>query len=413
MAGLFEYLDWRGDVPFSADPFNEVDNLVLSELAYVDFEGLVPGPESGPALKTAPGDYSRTGIQVSSLNGFPLSARLPSVPIQEVCTGFWKKHTKLEIERSNTLFKRAPFLLEKLCSGARFGTMRLAGYINQVSEEKGEQFSAIICILDDETVYVAFRGTDDTLIGWKEDFTLCFMKQTAGQKSAEEYLSRCFGGMDLSKAGESFPIRVGGHSKGGNFAVYAAAFCRKDVRARITDVYTNDGPGFLEEIIQSQEYRDILPRVHSIIPEESIFGLLLENGYYHKVIKSSNKGLWQHDALSWKVMRNRFEEAYGLSEGSILLEKTIESWINDMSFEERREVVDTLFSLLFDTGAENISEFTAPQLKGKLELLRAYIGMDREERHFLQEGISRLFKTGGQQITEDLLGRISSLWKRY
>lgn len=260
MAELFDYLDWRGDVPFSVDPFNEVDSAVLSELAYVDFGGIVPEPEEG------------VGIIESS-----------SIAFEEAVRRFWELHTEEEVRSSGTLFKMAPFILEKMCSGGRFGGMRLAGYVNKISNKSSEQMSAVTCFLEDGTAFVSFRGTDDTLIGWKEDCTFMFMKETAGQRSAADYLSDNF-------RDSKNPLRVGGHSKGGNFAVYAAAFCAEEVRKKILDVYSNDGPGFLKEVTAAQAYRDILPLVHSVVPEETIVGILLDNLMPDKVVKSSQRG---------------------------------------------------------------------------------------------------------------------------
>ena len=227
---MLDYLDWRGDIPFSADPFNEVDSLVLSEAAYVDFEGIVPGLEEG-----APTDSPHRG-------------GIPVVRIADVVRRFWELHNEAEIQNSGTLYKLAPYVLDKLCTGARFGDMMVGGYVNTVSQEKNEQMSAITFFLSDGSAFTAFRGTDDTLIGWKEDFTFSFMKETEGQKSAVNYLNRLYGGRNCGGGREAlegkaaghrteqeeadFPVRVGGHSKGGNFAVFAASFCDKAVPGR-------------------------------------------------------------------------------------------------------------------------------------------------------------------------------------
>ena len=162
MADMMDYLDWRGDVPFSASPFNEVDNLILSEVAYVDFEGIVPGPDEWAEAKT------------------PQMKKAATISVTDALIRFWELHTKEEIDSSGTFYKKAPYVLEKLCSGPRFGNIYLAGYINQVSAEKDEQMSAITFFLPDGTAFAAFRGTDDSLIGWKEEFTFSFRKTTAG-----------------------------------------------------------------------------------------------------------------------------------------------------------------------------------------------------------------------------------------
>lgn len=428
MADILDYLDWRGDIPFSADPFNEVDALVLSEVAYVDFEGIVPGPET-----------------VSSKTGQPVR-----IAIADAVKRYWELHTVEEIEKSTVLYRKAPYALDKLCSGARFDNMYLAGYVNQVSSQKNKQMSAITYYLSDGTAFAAFRGTDDTLIGWKEDFSFSFRKETEGQKSAAEYLNKMFGKREASMTNpmdasmkksvknfveafgaggrqaadnsdliehadmpemnndteEDFDIRVGGHSKGGNFAVYAAAFCEPDVKKRITEIFSNDGPGLLEEIADAIECRSIIPRVHSVIPEESLFGILLHSGYYHKIIKSNAKGIWQHDALSWQVKRNRFEEAEGLAEGSLMLKDVIESWVYGMNLKERQETVDVIFTLLEDTGFKNASDLSSEQLKSVPALIRAYTELSPEDKHAFHDTVRGLFKSGAESISEELRERL-------
>lgn len=394
MANLLEYLDWRGDVPFTIDPFNEVDSLVLSELAYVDFAGIVPGPESGERGK----EGADSAMPVNKMTG---------ISIKKAAGLFWDRHTREEIEMSGTLFKRAPFVLRKLCSGSRFENMRLAGYVNHVSAERGGQISALTCFPGDGSICVVFRGTDDTLIGWKEDLSFSFLKETDGQKSAEDYLSANFREIES-------PIRVMGHSKGGNFAIYASAFCSPSVRKHIQTVYAFDAPGFLQETLDRTEYRENIAKVRSYVPEESVFGLLLENGCPNTVVKSSARGIWQHDALSWKVIRNRFVEASFISERSIVTENMLESWIRGMSLAERKEFVDVVFSVLEDTGVENVSEITEDQFRVIPELLRSYREMNAEERKFLREVAGRLFLCGGKSLNEELqagLYRQFRTWK--
>ena len=373
MANIFDYLDWRGDIPFSADPFNEVDNLVLSYLSYVDFEGIVPEP-----------------------------GRLEKLPVAEVSREYWRIHDREKVDEDPTVYRYAPLLLEKLSDSVRFSGMRLAGYINHISVEEDEQMSAVSCYLPDETVYAAFRGTDDTLVGWKEDFNLSFMDETPGQKQAAEYLTKMF-------ASDDMPVRTGGHSKGGNFAVYAAAFCDPSVRERITEVYTNDGPGFLDAVTKTDGYREILPRIISIIPEESVFGLILSSGYPHKVIKSSGKGIWQHDVISWEVLRNRFIEMPSTSQNSMLMEKTLDTWINRIPLDERKIMVEALFHMIYNSGAGTFSRLAGEQVRSSLELMRAYREMSTEEQQVIRSGLNRLLKSGAETLRGELQEKASRL----
>ena len=269
MGNIEDYLLWRGDLSFAADPFNEVDNLVLSQLSYVDFDGIV----------------SDKGDEFISIG--------------EVYERYWQMHTPEEVRARTSFVKLAPFLLEKVAKTARFGDMKLTGYVNNVSDTMEAQMSAVQFWLSNGTVFVAFRGTDETLVGWKEDFNLCYMEETEGQSLAVDYLRRHFGNTHLR-------LLVGGHSKGGNFAIFASAFSGQEIRDQIEIVYTNDGPGFRDNVTECEEYKDIMSRTVGIVPEDSIIGMLLESEHENLVVKSSNIGIMQHDAMSWQVRSNRF-----------------------------------------------------------------------------------------------------------
>ena len=209
---MYDYLKWRGDLTFDLDPFNEVDNLILAQMAYIDYDGIVP------------------------------ETRLDAVPISEVCRRYWEIHTEAEIRKRESFVKLSPFLLGPVAGSRRFGNMRLCGYVNYVSKRAEAQMSAIQFELEDGTIYVAYRGTDETIVGWKEDFNLSYMSRTEGQKLAVDYLREHFSNTSLR-------LRVGGHSKGGNFAVFASSFSGETVRDQIIQVYCNDSPGFREEIV--------------------------------------------------------------------------------------------------------------------------------------------------------------------
>lgn len=493
MGNLFDYLDWRGDIPFSTDPFNEVDNLVLSELSYVDFEGIVPAPtppSSPPASfagsaaspprppmpsprDAAPPPAASSPLPPASFAGSAASsAEVPSsredgtrdkaaggaelrfVPIREACERFWELHSEDEVKRSGTLFKMAPYLLKRLCTGARFGGMLLGGYVNYVSSESEEQMSAITFLLEDGTAYVAYRGTDDTLVGWKEDFAFAYREATAGQESAASYLSTVAAALFCASADPSDPaadasadptgpdpdtavrpsssggdaapgpspggtgktdasfrsplsLRVGGHSKGGNFAIYACARCAESVRKRILEVYSNDGPGFLPRFISSDGYHRILPKIRRIIPEESIFGLLLDVGRDHSVVRSSNRGIWQHDPLSWEVIRNRFLRAPRISDRSLMAKNAFESWISGMSLKERREMTEILFSLFSESGVENLSDIMMEYFRSIPELMRAYWELSGRDRHFLHDSVGKLLISGVNSLTEGIQNRLT------
>lgn len=360
MANIIDYLEWRGDIPFSADAFQEVDNLILSELSYTEFEGLVPPPEE---------------------------KRMVSV--QDVCDAFFQKNTEEEIMAKKSSTKVAPFLLPYLEKSKRFGSMKLMGYVNEIDESSQSQFSVVTFVLDDGTDFVAFRGTDSTLVGWREDFNMSYLYQTHGQKQAAAYLDKHF-------KNHKRHIRIGGHSKGGNFAVYASAFCQPNIQKKILQVYSNDGPGFSAEITKHKGYQNILPKVISTIPESSIVGLLLENEMPHHIVESSQTGAMQHDLMSWQVMGNRLVYAEGLSQSSLLLDKTLKRWIYGLEREEREEFVNILFDVLQSTGAVTIEELQANKFEVFNEISKSLVHLSAEKQRALWEVVRRLFFSGGE-----------------
>lgn len=359
MANIFDYLDWRGDVPFSVDPFNEVDNLVLCELVYTAFGGIVPGP-----------DLKR------------------KISIERVCDEFFTLHTEEELMKKTTMTKLAPLLLKKMAHSGRFGGTKLAGYVNEVDPEDKSQFAVCTFYLPDGSIYVAFRGTDDSLIGWREDFDMSFSPGTGGQLKAVDYLNKNF---TRTMKG----IRVGGHSKGGNFAVYASAFCRLSVKNNITQVYCNDGPGFIQEIVNSDKYESIVDRVISIIPQQSIVGLLMNNNFNSKVIVSDAKGINQHDPLSWQLLKNSFIEAEGLEESALVLEEIIKKWVVEYDYETRVLFGDIIFAAMESSGAKKLSQVTGGGIKSLTDILKKVQSLDEEKQAVFYDVVKNLISTGG------------------
>ena len=357
MANIFVYLQWRADIPMAVDGFNEADNLVLSMLAYSDLGGIV----------------SRFGAPT---------------PLPEVRSAFFELHSREEIEKSTVITAKAPFLMDEMCTGARFEGMRIGYYLDEIDRENNAQIAAMTFFLPDDTVYVAFRGTDNTLIGWKEDFDLSYASGTPGQLRAAEY---------LNEIGATVPgrLRIGGHSKGGNFAILASAFCASTVREKIDVVYTNDGPGFMEEITDSPEYRRILPRIVSIIPDTSVIGLLFANDCPHKVVKSSANGLYQHDGFSWEILRNRFVPAE-LTELGRFIDKSLDGWLDTLDAEDRKSFTDTVFELFRSTGMETLSAMSGQKLKSLEAILTTMRDLPKDKQRELRRLALQLLQSGGQ-----------------
>ena len=365
MANIFDYLDWRGDLPFSADPFNAVDNLILSEIAYTDLDGLIPGETSGG-----------------------------TVSLEEVSAAFFHLYSEEELAARKSFLRMMPFLMKKAAGTRRFRSMRIGRYVNRISQESEEQMAAMVFYPEEGLPYIAFRGTDNTIIGWKEDINLSFSAGTAGQQHAAAYLTDRLREIPTK-------VLVGGHSKGGNFAVYASAFCDPLLRPAIARVYSNDGPGFLEEIVNSGSYRAILPRVESIIPEGSVFGLLLNSGYPHTVVRSSEKGLFQHDGLSWQVLGKQFSTIPETSRISEFMEKTLQQWIGSFSLEERAAFSDALYDIMTSGGAGTLEDINRLTLAERLEMMHSFHRMDRQEKDTILTVFRQLLQSGVRTLQSE------------
>lgn len=369
MANIMDYLDWRADVPFSLDPYNEVDNLVFSTLAYIDFDGVVPGLEKDR----------------------PMS-------IHEVCGRYWRKHTKADIRDRKAFVSDAPFMLEKMDGSARYRHMKLLHYINSVNEDITLQVSAITILPGDGSVYVAYRGTDDTLIGWKEDFQFAYKDMTVGQKVAVDYLDRT-----LNCLPENLKLYVGGHSKGGNFAVFAAAFCRAAVRERIDKVYSNDGPGFVPEVIKTREYQQIKSKIIKYTPEFTFIGGLMADDAEPVIVKSDSTGAYQHDPFSWQVLRNHMVLADSYDSQSVLLNETIGRWVSNESPEKRKLFINILFDLFKEAGVTKASELGKNKIKTSIAMVNALRKLPADDRATFLSILKDLAKSGGSALRDSIL----------
>lgn len=362
MANVGTYLDWRADVSFAGAPFNEVDNAILSLLAYTEFEGVVPG-----------------------VGGKKLS-------IEAVTKQFFQMHTTEELMKSESTNKEAPFLLKKMAGSGRFGGTKIGDYVAVVDNETQTQFSAITYYLPDDSVYIAYRGTDTTLIGWKEDMNMCFMPEMPGHRKAIDYLERI-----MSRVPEDKTIYVGGHSKGGHFALYASTFCKKKFQDRIKVVYSNDGPGLMKAQVASEAYKNIYKRVVHIIPDTSIFGVLMEHRSKPTIIQTASTGVDAHNIFDWQVLGNKFERSDGQKDSSIVLDKVIKKWMGSVEPESRKLFWEAIYAGM-EAGGETLGDLLANPVKAAALIIKSVESLPEENK--LQ--FRKVMKMGGASGTENI-----------
>ena len=332
MGTLSDYIKWRGDLEFWQDGFNIIDNMVFSCLSYVPLDGV----------------FEKKSATV--------------IDIQEINDIYFKNFHDEKRYGEGSILRDAPITLKSVASTNRYRHVKIRNYVSKLELDKTLQFAAMEFLIPDGTSYVAFRGTDDSIVGWKEDFMLA-LEEVEAERQAVNFLNEIASQSDRL-------LRVGGHSKGGHLAMYATAMCNDEVRDRILKVYSNDGPGFMKKVTDSKEMKAILPKLISIIPEESIVGLLMEPVGNPIVVKSTALSVAQHNLATWCLEGTKLVTVDDVSKTAKFVDQKLKENIYKMSDSELNEFVDNLFSIFESTGAITLSEVKRSGLKGLQEMTK-------------------------------------------
>ena len=370
MGNIMDYISWRGDLTFAQSPFNEVDNLILACFSYVN------------------------------LDRIPAVTRQKGIELKKLVKEFKKLHTIKELEADKSFIRLAPFMMFEMAESVRFGNCVIRNYVNEIVTEAEQQFSAVEIVLDDGTSYISFRGTDDTIIGWKEDFNLSTGVVPA-QERAVEYMQRI-----SDKA--SGMLRVGGHSKGGNLAIYGSVMC-KSVHDKILEIYSNDGPGFSKEFQESPETAEMMPKIIRIIPEHSIIGTLLEHEKQPIIVASTSRGLLQHDGFSWEVQGPGLVRRDSLNKTALRFIEILHKWIDGMDMEQKRLLIEDLFATLQASGYENLSEVQSGGIKSLAAMVKRLDKFAPESRGMMQELLTAICGGWLEQLQENTKDKLSAI----
>ena len=372
MPNFIDYLKWRGDITFDVSPFNAVDNLIFSQLCFVDFSNIVSeNPcEAMPLHMAARKTLARMGPKSKKL-GFMIPSEILD-------------------------------LLELLAQTPRYRDISLCAYHSETDTEEEYQFAAISALISKDNLVVTFRGTDDTLVGWKEDFNMVLFPNVPSQKMAVEYLE------GIHKAYPEKNIYVCGHSKGGNLAIYSSTMVSDQTQASIVGVYNNDGPGFNKEFFEKEEYLSLKDRMHTIIPQSSFVGLMFEQDEDSlSVVKSTAFGAFQHDVFSWQVMGPALEGA-SLTKETLKDKKAFNAWVEEMKYEDRKDAVNILFDFLASTGATTLTE----AFNNSPKLIRAYRELPEEKRKIVSTSLKIFFHERIKNMIEPITPLFKNLNNR-
>ena len=367
MANLMDYLDWRGDLTLEISPFNEVDALILAELSFVDFDGIVPPPELGRGL-----------------------------PLNEAAEAFFVRHGGKDVPMGVLVPDTISKMLRKLMTSPRFRNMTLNGYTALLDDSIEQQFAALTIDLGNGSIYISFRGTDDTIVGWKEDLNMGFLEEIPSQKQAVEYVAR------VARQYSDKTIRIGGHSKGGNLSVYAAVKAPAAVQDRIVRVYNNDGPGFAKPLVGTPEHTRVADRILTVVPQSSVVGQLLEHEQNVEIVRSDAEGMLQHDGFSWQVVGDHFIHLDGFSREGKVIDETLESWEGSLSPKQREAFADALYTVLTASGAKTLSDLNGDKLKSAVTMLKTYSNLDRETRQLLSGSLRALVGSYAKNVADDV-----------
>ena len=336
MKNFLDYLQ-DNNKTFKESSFNNIDSLILAYLSYFHF------PNTLTRLKDL--DISKT--------------------------------TKVEKNRE---------FIKRVVTSNRYKDIESCFYVEDTNDLIEKQFSAVTFLLPNNTMYISFRGTDSTLTGWKEDFNMAFMLPVPAQKEALNY---------VEKVTKLIPRKfyIGGHSKGGNLAVYAGCNLSNNLSTRIIKIYSHDGPGFIKEFLTTSNYQNIKDKIEKIVPSSSIIGMLLYTNENYKIIKSSARGILEHDPFSWLINENNFIILKNLSDGTVFTNKVINDFLSSLSKKEREIFIDSLFTVLKSTNLTTLDEISKNFIVKLPNILIAIYKLNDVNKKYIIKTIKALIKS--------------------
>lgn len=353
-----DYMLWRGDIELDNKNINEIDALVLTQIAYLDFSDAFAGKECVPlheAIKKVDSRQYNKEIFVTNKNRYNLAILMAETP--------------------------------------RFKNLMLSNYVNNIDKDSDMQFSAISFDIDNKLTFVSFRGTDSTLVGWKEDLQLSYTTPVPAQEESRKYLNNIAKGLKKK-------IIIAGHSKGGNLAIYSAMFAYKNTKKKISLIYSFDGPGFEENIIKSKNYKEISDRIRLYIPQNTVVGAILNIDCMQKVVQSDAMGIVQHDAFSWNLIGNKFIESKR-TQTSIKFGNELDNWLLKYDKITRKKLIGFLFDTLEESGVETINDINLI-LKSSSAFLEGLNDLDKEQKSGLLSMLKLIISYNAGSVTEQI-----------
>lgn len=348
MKNMLDYIKEFGHVSFEERAFSEIDALVLTELEYLPLEKVVPSDENGENFVT----------------------------VKEIAEYMQEHKQELFDENPMMITQERHEVSQVIADAPRFQLLKFFGVVSEWDKDTTKQFAAVTVEVEPSVRLVVFRGTDETLIGWKEDFLMTYSPLVAAQTDAKEYLAKQASLWDGD-------LMISGHSKGGNLAIYAAATQVEDVQLRIVDIFCFDSPGLYRSVLETKGYQNIVPLAMRYIPQDSLVGLMLESEVPYVIVKSNATGAMQHSAMTWEIEDGQFIKMEKLTKNSQLNDQTFKKWTESVSDEELELFWNVFFELLFSVGIDTVNDLYGEFMHYVQEFLKAAGNMDEEKRELL------------------------------
>lgn len=348
MKNMLDYIKEFGHVSFEERAFSEIDALVLTELEYLPLEKVVPSDENGENFVT----------------------------VKEIAEYMQEHKQELFDENPMMITQERHEVSQVIADAPRFQSLKFFGVVSEWDKDTTKQFAAVTVEVEPSVRLVVFRGTDETLIGWKEDFLMTYSPLVAAQTDAKEYLAKQASLWDGD-------LMISGHSKGGNLAIYAAATQEEDVQLRIVDIFCFDSPGLYRSVLETKGYQNIVPLAMRYIPQDSLVGLMLESEVPYVIVKSNATGAMQHSAMTWEIEDGQFIKMEKLTKNSQLNDQTFKKWTESLSDEELELFWNVFFELLFNAGIDTVNDLYGQFMHYVQEFLKAAGEMDEEKRELL------------------------------
>lgn len=368
MANINDYLIWRGDIPINKTfKFNEIDSMILARFSYLPFDKI-------------------------------------NLEDKETIKSISKKMKKFKNEDFN--YNGDMDLISNLGNSNRFKNMIVTDYIKNNNKKEEKQFSAITIHISKKEMYVSILGTDSTLVGWKEDFNMSFMDNVPAQIEGLNYFKK------IAKKYPNKSIRLGGHSKGGNVAIYSSIAVSNKIQERIVKVYNFDGPGFNEKVLEKYKNKEIIKKISTYIPQDSVVGRILERKEKCKVVQSIEKGFYQHDIYSWQVLKDKMIKLDSVTDSSNLMNSAVKEWLKNSTPDQRKVFFDGVFEVFSSTSAKTFSELSNIWIKNLPTLFSTYREISEEDRKTIMKMLKLFTKTYISNLKENGTEKLSKKFNK-